>query len=280
MKKILIFGTGSLGQSFEKKFASTGYLVTTASTRDLLEISGSKRIAELSSFTIILWCARDSGTPLYSDNSSNILYQLLDEIKFTSWNGLFAFISSAGEVYGNILEKQANEETPPQPISLYGNMKQNHEKLIQSIGSEMELKVLVLRVSNLYELSTTNQGIVGAILRNIEFGEDLKISGGEQCRDFIEINDCAKAVIQLIELNEEGVFNIATGKSISILKLISLIEKASGKTILYHADNDFTGVMTANFSIDKFFHLTRYLPIGIEENISLYFKKRSSDDYS
>lgn len=273
MKTILIFGTGSLSQSFAKKLTSIGYLVTSASTQELLEISESKKIPELSSFKIILWCARDSGTPSNSDNSSNILYRLLEEIKFTSWNGLFAFISSAGEVYGNTVDKEANEETPPRPISLYGNMKQNHEKLIQSLGSEKHLKVLILRVSNLYELSSTNQGIVGAILRNIEFGEVLKISGGEQCRDFIEINECANAVVQLIELDEEGIFNIATGKSISIFKLISLFEKAHGKSILYHADNDFAGVMTANFSIDKFFHSTKYLPIVIEKNISSFFKK-------
>ena len=133
--------------------------------------------------------------------------------------------------------------------------------------------VLVLRISNIYELNTGDPGIVGAILRHLVMQESLKIIGGHQERDFINLFDVAKIAIKLAEKNCESIFNVATGSPKSILNLVSLFEialDAKAKPLLLQ---DFYGVVTANFSIAKMASKIEDLPRDIDSLVNLYFQK-------
>lgn len=70
------------------------------------------------------------------------------------------------------------------------------------------------------------------------FGDDYSTSDGTCIRDYIHVVDLAKAHVKAIEWMQKGdeklgIFNIGTGKGVSVLEAISAFEKASGKKLNY-----------------------------------------------
>jgi len=272
LNKILIFGTGRLGNALASGLIDHGYFQESVSTTGLIGKKQNFAFPEISNFGVIIWAARDSGTPANSENSSALLYNLLTRIRSESWAGYFIYISSAGEVYGNTGVEIANENREPSPHTPYGIKKFQHELLIQELGSNNKLKTLILRVSNIYSCSLSDGGVIGSILRNLKHGERLAIYGGQQQRDFIDIRDCVKATIKLIESKSEGIFNVASGESISILKLIKQFEDVFSKKTTFVLDTKFDGVTTANFSTDRLFEKTGFQPPGITKRFNSSYK--------
>ena len=61
--------------------------------------------------------------------------------------------------------------------------------------------------------------------------QPLTIFGdGLQTRDFIYVNDVARANVAALNSNYQGVLNVATGKTVSLLELIDVLEKIADYT--------------------------------------------------
>jgi nucleoside-diphosphate-sugar epimerase len=235
---------------------------------------GSSEYPSVLDFDVVIWCARDSGTPGDKDSSSSVFHDLLDQLSITNWSGFLVFLSSAGEVYGNARDAFTNEDSIPQPFTRYGLLKRTHEELVQRLDSPPKRGSLILRISNIYEMKLSDIGIVGAILRHFELGMPLSIEGGHQRRDFIELEDCCIAICKLIELRVRGIVNIASGSSLSILELLKAYEATFGRNAIYTIDKNFNGVLGANFSIAKMLDATEKRPLKITERIATYSLER------
>ena len=271
MQNTLVIGSGRVGLAFTNELSILNYEALNIGVRAQSELR--QVFDELSKFDTIFWCARDAGTPDKETNCEEIFLDLLKHLELSSWNGLFVFLSTAGEIYGDSKIFENSEESPANPTSLYGKRKLSHEKEISKISIKAGFNVLVLRISNIYELNTEDQGIVGSILRHLVMKESLTIIGGHQERDFILLSDVAKIGIKLAEKRCELVFNIATGFPKSILKLVSLFENTLDKKAEPFLLGDFYGVVTANFSIAKMASEIKDLPRNIDSVVNLYFQK-------
>ena len=59
----------------------------------------------------------------------------------------------------------------------------------------------------------------------------LTINGdGSQTRDFIFVNDVARANVAALGSDYEGAVNVATGSTVTLLELIEVLEKIAGHT--------------------------------------------------
>ncbi|NNM02104.1 MAG: NAD-dependent epimerase/dehydratase family protein, partial [Nitrosopumilus sp.] len=80
-----------------------------------------------------------------------------------------------------------------------------------------------------------NNGVILKCIKNISENKPIQINGdGEQTRDFISVFDVVFAfdcAIKNIKGKKGDVFNIGTGKSISINELAKMIQKIIGKQI-------------------------------------------------
>lgn len=271
MQNTLVIGSGRVGLAFTNELSILNYEALNIGVRAQSELR--QVFDELSKFDTIFWCARDAGTPNNETNCEAIFLDLLKHLELSSWNGLFVFLSTAGEIYGDSKIFENSEESPTNPTSLYGERKLSHEKEISKISMKVGFNVLVLRISNIYELNTEDQGIVGSILRHLVMQESLTIIGGHQERDFILLSDVAKIGIKLAEKNCDSVFNIATGFPKSILNLVSLFEDIFDKKAEPLLLGDHYGVLTANFSIAKMASKIEDLPRNIDSVVNLYFQK-------
>jgi UDP-glucose 4-epimerase len=136
------------------------------------------------------------------------------------------FISSGGAIYGETTG--ADELTPPAPMSPYGENKLKAEGLLAASG----LSYAIARLSNVYgpgQRSDLEGGVVAIFVNAVLAGLPVTIYGdGHQRRDFVHVDDVAAAITNMADSSRDGVWNVATGASSSILDLLTLIQELAG----------------------------------------------------
>jgi len=132
-------------------------------------------------------------------------------------------------------KKMVNENVKTNPLSPYGKSKLAAEQKIKKISKEFDIHAVSLRMFNVYGKGQNYQyaGVISKFIKNISKGRPIEINGdGEQTRDFVSIFDVVTAfecAIKNIEGKKGDVYNIGTGKSISINELAKLILKVAEK---------------------------------------------------
>jgi len=139
--------------------------------------------------------------------------------------GLFIYLSSAA-VYGDPVKLPIVEDHPTSPLSPYGLSKLMGEDVVRFF-SKYGLKHVILRLFNVYGLGQKS-AYAGVITKFLErAGEKLPpvvYGDGEQTRDFIHVDDVAKAVELTIKTSQvNGVFNIGSGNPVKIRDLAKLV---------------------------------------------------------
>lgn len=145
----------------------------------------------------------------------------------------FIFASSAA-VYGKnptIL----SEDLETKPLSPYGLQKKIGEDYCKLFSNQYNLDTACLRFFNIYgprqDLSKYCGAIIPSLLSNLENKLPPIIYGdGEQSRDFCYVKDVINAILLTINytkpLNGE-IFNIASGRTVSINNLCQILKMAS-----------------------------------------------------
>lgn len=144
----------------------------------------------------------------------------------------FVFAGSAAE-YGLPLTGAAREEQAGEPQSPYGWSKFESSKAIGDSGFGCSL-----RFFNLYGPARGEpgpyDGVVRRFLSQALAGQALTIHGrGDQTRDFVFVWDAVSAILTASGLDRggeglNGVFNIGTGRSTSVLELAEHILRIAG----------------------------------------------------
>jgi len=150
--------------------------------------------------------------------------------------GKFVFASSTA-VYGDTKTLPVREEASIQPISPYAASKAAAEAYCCAYAQCYGLDTVRLRFFNVYGPRNQNSpysGVITKFLNKANSSEPLTIEGdGEQTRDFIYVSDIVRALVLALERqNLRGeVFNVCTGKPISINVLARTIGIVTGKKL-------------------------------------------------
>jgi UDP-glucose 4-epimerase len=144
------------------------------------------------------------------------------------------FSSSGGTVYGATGRSPISEEHPTQPHSSYGIIKLAIEKYLELFRRLHGLDYTVLRVANCYgpRLPVAGeQGVVGSFLDRLHRGEPIELWGdGSVTRDYVYVGDVARAFwAALGQQSPFKIFNVGTGVGTSLLDLIALMERVTGR---------------------------------------------------
>lgn len=194
---------------------------------------------------------------LYFENNLNSLINLLKCVQefATPW---FVFSSSC-TVYGDPEDSMVTEETPPKPASSpYGYTKQMGEQILGEFQKSSHTEIILLRYFNpvgahhsalIGELPidkpqnlvpAITQTAIGKIPGMMVHGSDYKTRDGSCVRDYVHVMDIAHAHTLAIKYLEDGknasgceVFNLGTGKGVTVLEAIHSFEKVSGVKLNY-----------------------------------------------
>ena len=191
----------------------------------------------------------------------NNLVSLINILELMPAHGVEGIIfSSSCTVYGQPDHLPVTEQAPIKKAeSPYGNTKQINEEIIRdTVASGSPIRAILLRYFNpigahpsalLGELPNgvpqnlvpyITQTAIGIRPQLSVFGDDYNTPDGSCIRDFINIVDLAKAhVVAMARIlgkkqkEEVEVFNIGTGRGLSVLELIHAFEKATGVKLNY-----------------------------------------------
>jgi len=111
------------------------------------------------------------------------------------------------------------------------------EKNVIDYSEKHGFNAVILRFFNIYGigLSPEYAGVITKFLQKINEDKSLEIYGdGLQTRDFVSINDVVDSfndIILKMEGKRGNIYNIASGQSISINDLASLMVSLSGKDL-------------------------------------------------
>jgi UDP-glucose 4-epimerase len=142
----------------------------------------------------------------------------------------FVFASSAA-IYGKT-DVIATESMIPRPTSPYGVSKLASEKYMEVFQSLYGLDPICLRYFNVYGPRQVNGGVISIFINQILDNQAPTIEGdGEQTRDFVNVKDIVEANILALRKKVTGVFNIASGRCITINQLAKLIGELADKDI-------------------------------------------------
>lgn len=144
-------------------------------------------------------------------------------------------VASSAAVYGESLpDIKLTEESKTNPISPYGQSKVKMEQIIKNFVSEHNLNCIVLRFFNIYGIGQSDEysGVISKFIERIAIGKPLEIFGnGSQTRDFVSVYDVINSIYNAISSNNNGIYNIASGKTVTIKKLAELMISVSGKKL-------------------------------------------------
>ena len=190
---------------------------------------------------------------LYYRNNLMSLVNLLTLMPEYGVEGIV--FSSSCTVYGQPDVLPVDESAPIKPaLSPYGNTKQICEEIIKdTIHASAPFKSIILRYFNpigahpTAEIGELPNGVpqnlipyltqtaIGIRKELSVFGDDYHTPDGSCIRDYINVVDLAKAHVTAMNRMLENkspeaieIFNLGTGRGVSVLELISAFEKATG----------------------------------------------------
>ena len=195
---------------------------------------------------------------LYYRNNLDSLMNLLEFMPEFGVKGIV--FSSSCTVYGEPDVNPIDETAPIKPAtSPYGNTKQISEEIITDyIRSGAPIKSILLRYFN--PVGAQPSALIGELPLGVPnnlvpyltqtaaglrkeltvFGDDYNTPDGSCIRDFIDVVDLAKAHVAAIHrmLDKEDtdaveVFNLGTGRGVSVLELIDSFERTTGVKVPY-----------------------------------------------
>ena len=154
--------------------------------------------------------------------------------KIAQKNNTKVVFASSSSVYGHQQHIPISEDAERNPINPYGKTKLDDEKLAEKFH-DLGLSVIGLRYFNVYGIGQTNDyaGVITKFIDQINVNKSPIIFGdGTHTRDFISVEDIAKANLLSMESNADFSFlNIGTGISTSIKELAELMIELSGKKL-------------------------------------------------
>ena len=147
------------------------------------------------------------------------------------------FASTAAS-YGDVTEDRLpiREEETLAPMSFYGLTKVTVEKYLKLYHDLYGLDYVALRFANVYgerQGDTGEGGVISIFAKRIAKDQGITVFGdGKQTRDFIYAGDIAAGIIAAMTTDKaNAVYNLSNQTETSLLELIELMAKASGKTV-------------------------------------------------
>ncbi|MBO5386251.1 UDP-glucose 4-epimerase GalE [bacterium] len=180
------------------------------------------------------------------DGTVNLLKSMIE-------NGVKRIVfSSTAATYGEPIYTPIDENHPQKPINPYGETKLEIEKIMDEYDKSFNLKSVRLRYFNV--AGADNRARIGEwhepethLIPNIlkstfgcgktfqMFGTDYDTIDGTCVRDYINVEDLAKAHVLALDYLEKGgetnFFNLGTNNGNSVKEVFSVCEKVTGEKI-------------------------------------------------
>ncbi len=169
---------------------------------------------------------------------NNNVNMTLDLMNYCVQQGIKRFIfASSAAVYGAV-DGEIPETMPCRPASPYGAGKLAVEDYLHAYGASFGLEPVILRYFNIYgarQRLGDYSGVITIFVQSLLNDIPPTIMGdGLQTRDFVNVKDIVQANILAMNSGRAvgQVFNVASGKCTTVLRIAEVLKEITGKTEL------------------------------------------------
>ena len=168
----------------------------------------------------------------FNNNINGTINVIMSAIENKVKKILFA---SSSSVYPLESNQPLYEDMKLEGESPYAMSKIICEKLIEFYCKNSQTSYCSLRCFNIYgrgqDINSDYAAVIPKFILLSKKGDDLPLyNGGKQTRDFINVEDVIEAYIDLAKSNFSGVFNVGSGKEISIKNIAEKIISIENKS--------------------------------------------------
>jgi GDP-4-dehydro-6-deoxy-D-mannose reductase len=166
---------------------------------------------------------------------------LLEAVRTEAPEATVVLISS-GEIYGPPDRLPVDEEAALRPQNPYAVSKAACDLLGGQYADATGLRVVRLRPFNHTGPGQTDDYVVGTLTRQVAEAEAagreealVRTGNPDSARDFSDVRDVARAYVAAAGLGS-GVYNVASGRAVSVRELIELVRAAARIPVRHEVD--------------------------------------------
>lgn len=177
--------------------------------------------------------------------------------------GCHVIYFSSSMVYGHFLGKSVTEETPCNPLGIYGTLKYSGELIVKAYHRVFDIPYTIIRPSALYGERCVSRRVSQIFIEKAVQGMDITINGdGSDKLDFTYIEDLIHGVTLSIE-NEKArneTFNMTYGEARTIGEMATIIKDHFEGVNINYLPKDSLTPDRGTLNVDKAGDLLGYQP--------------------
>lgn len=121
------------------------------------------------------------------------------------------------------------EETPLCPASLYGAAKHSFHVIASAWARQTGVALCWGRIFNIYGPHEHASSLVGMVARSLLRGQEVATSHGRQVRDYLYVEELARALVALLRSEVTGAVNVASGVPVQVADVIAEVAAQTGR---------------------------------------------------
>lgn len=183
-------------------------------------------------------------------------------------------VASTAEVYG-LPEghDELREESEPRPLSWYGASKVAAEIYCRALALHDQMRIAILRFTVLYGTGDTIERAIPNFVRSAVRGDPIDVFGGEELRDYLHVDDAARAVIVAWQRRLSGTYNVGSGHGVAVRDAAEAVLLAAGGSSTLEQHPRRKPAADIVLDVTRFreatgFSPARVFPDGLEEQIA------------
>lgn len=138
---------------------------------------------------------------------------------------------STDEVFGEIMEGEADENSSFRPRSPYAAAKAGGDHLCAAFWETYKTPVIVTHACNIYGPYQYPEKFFSLAITNLLEGKRVPLYGdGSQVREWMDVSDHCRAIAEVLKRGKPGeVYNIGTGERLTNRKALAEVLRMMGK---------------------------------------------------
>jgi len=256
----LIIGTGFLSKNLKKKISNSKNYSAKITLKKINLINKNKKKINLiiNSFYSSKKLINIKSYEIFVKKTVFEIAKILDKLAPSKINKII--YTSSSSVYGDLINR--TNFTDDFNRNIYASFKNASESLIKNYSNKNLIPFYICRVFNIYG-NKNEFSIIEKLINSKKNNDKIQIyNNGSSVRDFIHVDDVVKIYIKILKRKlNPGVYDIGTGKGLSIIELVKKL-KFQKKNLIFKEKT----INEVDFSIAN----TKTL---LKENINLKFKK-------
>lgn len=183
-------------------------------------------IQEIRPHSVILcdWNGVRGSAREFDDQEVNCQRQL-ELLEVAAQSGVKNLVNLGSQAEVGQVEGEIQEAFQGNPLTRYGIAKKNlSQNFLEFSGGD--IRVVWARVFSLYGTPQGDEWFIPRLVSALANNQHFEMTLGEQLWNYLHVDDCARAILQLVENDSEtGIVNVAHPESITLRNIADIISR-------------------------------------------------------